>query len=422
MSVFNYQDHKHNLTLNCGHEFFWGFGIAFNTTYAVVPLFLKQLGAPNAIVASVAGLFSILIALPQLLSAMLGRNVVNLKLAVIGVHLLLLPPTFLMGFVYSFIKPVGSGGWIMYFICFILYAFAIGIIIPIWTNFLSHVTQKKRRGSFFGVSFAFNSIGGFTGGFLVKRLYDSGLSFPVNFGVGFFILFLSLAIGTMLFIGYRVKTVEENRESISAKDFFASVKSILKNHGSFKRYLFSRAFFTFQFPAVGLYAVYCQERFNFEISEAGVFGILNVIAFGSASYISGKIGDRFGHKKAMIISMCGHLAAIVTVLLADSMTAVYGVFFFLGVGQGAFMPASMNLLYDFAGDNDSKIYMALIDTTLAPVTLFVLILSGIVIELVSSFWIFISVGIIILMGLILFIFTVDDPKNSDFTIPVQPSM
>lgn len=422
MNKLSTADHNHNLLLNCGHEFAWGFGIAFNTTYAVVPLFLKQLGAPGAVVASVAGLFSILIAFPQLISAMMGRNIVNLKLAVIGVHLLVWPPTFLMGFVYTFVQPAGSSSWVFYFICFILYGLAIGFIIPIWANFLSHATRRKKRGSFFGVSFAFNSIGGFLGGFLVKRLYDSGPSFPVNFGYGFFILFLSLVVGTLLFSGYRVKPVERPAQLLTAADFITSVKSILKNHRSFKQYLVTRAFFTFQFPAVGLYAVYCQDQFNFNISEAGVFGIINVIAYGGASYLAGWTGDRFGHKSAMVISMSGHLAAIATVLLASSMTGVYGVFFFLGIGQGAFMPASMNLLYDFAGTNDNKIYMALVDTTLAPVTLFVIIVAGLIVGFVSPFWIFIGVGFFILISMLLLIFTVEDPRDSNFRIPVPPTM
>ena len=52
---------SHNLYLNCFHEFSWGFGLAFHTTYAIIPLFLKKLGAPDSVIISVAGLFSILI-------------------------------------------------------------------------------------------------------------------------------------------------------------------------------------------------------------------------------------------------------------------------------------------------------------------------------------------------------------------------
>ena len=70
--------------------------------YAVVPLFLKELGSPEVIASSSAGLFSIIIALPMLIIAALTRNIVNMKKMVIGVHCLILLIAFLMGYVYTF--------------------------------------------------------------------------------------------------------------------------------------------------------------------------------------------------------------------------------------------------------------------------------------------------------------------------------
>ena len=84
MKEFSLNDHNHNQKFNILHEFFWGFGSAFHTVYAVVPLFLKQLGSPEAIAVSSAGIFSILIALPMLTSAALSRNILSLKKAVIS--------------------------------------------------------------------------------------------------------------------------------------------------------------------------------------------------------------------------------------------------------------------------------------------------------------------------------------------------
>ena len=55
-----------------------GVGSAFHTIYAVVPLFLKELGSPEVIATSSAGLFSIIIATPMLFIAALTRNVTNI--------------------------------------------------------------------------------------------------------------------------------------------------------------------------------------------------------------------------------------------------------------------------------------------------------------------------------------------------------
>ena len=127
---FSIDDHNYNLKYNLAHEFFWGFGVAFHTIYAVVPLFLKELGAPDYIVVSTAGLFSIAIAFPTLIIAALGRNIINIKRAVIVVHGMIVFISFLMGFTFTFINTT-STAWEIYFIYFILYAFSIGVVVPI---------------------------------------------------------------------------------------------------------------------------------------------------------------------------------------------------------------------------------------------------------------------------------------------------
>lgn len=409
MTDLSKPDLRRNLIFNSIHEFSWGFGMVFHTTYAIVPLFLNQLGAPAAVVISVAGLFAILFAVPQFASAMFTRNLRNLKAAVIASHALVMPPILMMAFAFAFFAPTGPYAWLYYYVCFILYGLAIGFLLPIWAGFLHRATNRDSRGSFFGVSFAFNSIGGFIGGFLLKILLASAIPFPQNFGIGFFILFISIALATAVFIGYHVKEPENKTETKTVSQFIAETKTIFRTHNNFRRYLIARIFFTANFPVISMYAVFMQAKFGFEISTAGIFTILNVAALGLSSYLSGKIGDRFGHKTALIYSFSAHLLAIITALLAQSMIWVYVIFVFLGMGLGGFMPSSMNLVYEFAGDRDNKLYMAMIDTFLAPFVLIALILAGSLSGAIPTAWLFISAGIFILIGIVLMAFTVRDP-------------
>ena len=419
MSKLSPRDLRHNLRLNCLHEFTWGFGFAFHTVYAIAPLFMKKLGAPPAVVASLAGLFYILISIPQFFAAVLGRNIKNIKLAAIGIHMLTLPSMFIAGYTFTFLSPSGSSAWMFYYICFILYGLSIGFVIPIWAGFLRHATDNATRGSFFGISFAFTSVGGFIGGILVKMLLSSSVPFPNNFGWGFLILTGSMAFGAMLFIWFRLDSSVEVQPHRTVKQFFKEVKTIFQTRQNFRRYLLARIFFTFNYPAVSLYAVYGQDKFSFDISEAGIFTILTATAFGVASYTSGKIGDRFGHKTSLVLSFIAHILAILTAISAQSMIWVYGIFVFLGIGQGAFMPASMNLVYDFAGEKgDNKLFMAMIDTTLAPFTLIAIIFAGILAETVATVWIFLAVAGFLLIGLLLMIFRVKDPNHKPHESPV----
>ena len=410
MKDINNQD-RHNLILNCAHEFFWGIGLSFHTLYAIIPLFLKQLGAPQGICLSVAGLWSILVAFPQLFTAIIGRNIKNIKRTVIGVHIFAMPPIFFAGFIFAFFAPSGPYSWVLYYICFILYGIGIGIIIPIWTEFLNHTFSINKRGKYLGISFAWNSIGGFFGGFAVRLVLNSNIPFPQNFGWGFLIFFTCILIGTILFKWYHIKLDRNNHKNRSINDFLSETKSIIKTNFNFRNYLISRMFLTANYPAISLYAVYTQNKFGFDISEAGVFVIINVIASGAGSLLSGWIGDLYGHKNSILLSFISYLMALLVALLANNMFHVYIIFLFLGLGLGAFMPSAMNLIYKFADGGDNKIYMALTDTILAPFTFLAITIVGSISEFINMEIILMGIGVFLLIGIFIMIFFVDDPSN-----------
>ena len=412
MENFTIADHNHNLKYNLAHEFFWGFGVAFHTLYAVVPLFLKQLNAPNYIIVTTAGIFSIAVAIPTLFSAAIGRNIINIKKSVIRVHCIILIVAFTMGFTFSVLdSKIVNEAWIIYILYFVLYAISIGIIVPIWADFLNKSTLKSERGKFFGIGFAFNSLGSFFGGIALKYLLLSDIEFPKNFGIGFFILFLSLLIATILFLPFKIKSPDKSKKTQTLNQFLREIVFIVKKHKNFQRYLISRIFFSANLPGLGLYAIYCQDKFKFDLSEAGIFTIITVITSGASSFISGKIGDYYGHKKSMLIAYLGHLIAAITAIYAWNMFGVYAIFISIGIGQGAFMPSAMNFIYDFSSKSDAKKYMALIDTTLAPFIFAYVILIGWLISL-SAYLLSIKILIASLaISIVILILLVKNPEN-----------
>ena len=412
MEKFNLNDHNDNQNFNIIHEFFWGFGTAFHTVYAVVPLFLKKLGAPEAIAMSSTGIFSILVAFPMLITAALTRNIINVKKSVIKVHFLILIVSFIMGYVFSFSELAKlEFAWKIYYCLFIFYGLSIGIIVPIWTEFLDKTTIKTHRGKFFGIGFSFNSLGGFAGGVSLQKLLKMDIEFPINFGYGFFILFISLTIGTLIFLFYKEKPtpIQIKRKSIS--EFIIETKIIIKNHPNFHNYLFSRIFYCASLPAMGLYAIYCQNKFQFQIDQVGIFTILNVISMGISSYLSGHIGDKYGHKVSMQAAYIFQLLAVILAIYAKNMTWVYCIFICIGCGQGYFMPSAMNLVYDFAGERDKKTYMALIDSFLAPFALLFLLIIGYLINQNSYKLSFVILGLCLSISIIIIHFFVRNPKN-----------
>jgi hypothetical protein len=75
------------------------------------------------------------------------------------------------------------------------------------------------------------------------------------------------------------------------------------------------------------------------------------------------------------------------------------------------MPSAMNLIYDFAQEGDNKIYMALTDTSLAPFTFLSITIVGGLSGVISTETILTGIGIFLVIGILLLIFRVKDPKN-----------
>ncbi len=74
------------------------------------------------------------------------------------------------------------------------------------------------------------------------------------------------------------------------------------------------------------------------------------------------------------------------------------------------MPSAMNMVYEFAESRDSKTYMALIDTFLAPFVLLMIIGASILDPIIGTRNLFILLGALIVIGLLQLIFWVKEPR------------
>ena len=141
---------------------------------------------------------------------------------------------------------------------------------------------------------------------------------------------------------------------------------------------------------------------------------MNVLAAACASFLAGKVGDTYGHKTGMMIAYIGHFTAVILAGFSQNMIWVYGIFIAIGVGQGAFMPSAMNLVYDFAGDRDTKSYLALVDSILAPFVLVFILGIGYLVRLGQYNIALLILGTSLFIGILLLIFLVKDPNHQEY--------
>ncbi|MEO2160459.1 MAG: MFS transporter, partial [bacterium] len=105
-----------------------------------------------------------------------------------------------------------------------------------------------------------------------------------------------------------------------------------------------------------------------------------------------------------------HFTAVVLAIFSQNMIWVYAIFIAIGAGQGAFMPSAMNLVYDFAEERDTKTYMALVDTLIAPFVLIFIIGIGSLIRIGEYTISFYIIGASLIIAMVILQFVVRDPK------------
>ncbi|SVC19063.1 uncharacterized protein METZ01_LOCUS271917 [marine metagenome] len=91
------------------------------------------------------------------------------------------------------------------------------------------------------------------------------------------------------------------------------------------------------------------------------------------------------------------------------MVWVYAIFLCIGMANGAFMPAAMNMIYDFSGDRNNKLYMALIDSFLAPFVVFFVFLTSVLTQWGYLLTALSGIGVSLLIGLLILALLVKDP-------------
>jgi MFS family permease len=163
-----------------------------------------------------------------------------------------------------------------------------------------------------------------------------------------------------------------------------------------------------------------QDKLNFEISEAGTFTIINMSVAAVSSYLTGKFGDSHGHKNAMVIIFISYFCALVTCLFSTTLIHAYIIFVFLGIGMGGWITSAMSLIYEFSGQEDTKIYFALTDTLTAPFVLLSIIFTGVCIPIFGMDVVLMIIGFFMALGILSLMFLTKDPKTVQTKIESKP--
>lgn len=359
-------------------EFFWGMGLPLLLESTFLQLFLKKLGATSFVIAFVPGIMFASQAVFGLVAAYLTQNTARKRPAVIRYHLYPASAILILGVFLRFTHSGQTSILTVFFILYTLFSIGIGMIMPVWQNYVVRLFSAKHVLPAFSIMMTAQSAGRLICSFIIADYFTSREINPANSSILFIFCGILFFFGSLAFLMTR-ETAGLPKAKDNSPGFFTFIGQ------SFTKIRNNRNLLLFLFSDIELYAVVAVISFyaNYAVlyheisaaAAAGLFVGLNYAGQISANLILGTF-NLFGLKTKCII---GRICSISAVILLTAGTGL-PVFLAASVLLG-FSKAIRSLIYApsirlISGESDITNIFAAAAIILLPLSIGISLISG----------------------------------------------
>ncbi len=406
---------RHNAAVNIMDGALFGFGIMGLASYVtIIPLFLSYLTESTALIGFVAALFHIGWQIPQLLTSSYVAGLERFKPMVLVTTLFERLPFFGLALVALAIPTIGTdAALILTLLLLAIQSLGGGFTGTPWQSMISKIMPAHRLGTFFGIQSACVNLFG-AGGALLASLILKRLDYPVSFSLLYFVTGLSLVI-SFLFLAWTYETKSASKdvvERLNWSDFGRRLRQILHRNYNFRWFLIARSLTSLSLTVISFYTIFGIRRFDMSPEFVGVMTSVLLLANTLSSSVIGWIGDRWGHRRVLIMANLLTVLGIGIALTAPDASWFYLVFALTGVVNATQWTTIMTITVQFCTVAERPFYIGMANTLIAPVTVFAPIIGGWLVDAVSfelTFGIFALAGA---LSILVFVFPMEDPGGA----------
>jgi MFS family permease len=360
--------HWRNVVWILSVETFWGVSLALISVVAIIPVFLSHLGASNTVIGALPLVWTLTSSLPQAFAAHFTSHLAHRKRIVVLLHVVagipwvLLAAWFGLGGLHSPAVDIAVllGGWGMGWIL-------MGFTIPVWINFIGKVTRPELRARSFGTIFFFQTLMGVGGGWVASQVLSGAIPFPQNYGLGFLISGVFMALGALFFL----PVVEEESETEERGQMFATaighIREVLSDRSGVRTYILAYIFSVGGWLLVTYYPVFAEKRFGLTVRDSAFYTATCMGGQMIGSVLAGWVGDRFGYRRVALMGMAALSAGLALSIWGAGVGAYYVTAFVAGLYLVSDRLALFNLSMAFSPHDDNTAYIGAIPAITAPV-------------------------------------------------------
>jgi MFS family permease len=284
-----------------------------------------------------------------------------------------------------------------------------GLATPAWKAMLGKVIHANRRGLLFSLGVGAGGLLGVAGAILTRHVLDT-MTYPVSFGICFFLSFVAQAVSWIFLTLNREPAKKPEIQVPSLRDYFAELPAIIRTNRNFARYLISQFLVILGTMGVSFYIIY--GRYSFRVTD-GFAGSLTVVALITQSAgvpLLGWLSDRLGHKWLGEFTTVLGGAALILMLFLPGPGWLYPVFILMNLSLAGMRISRSCITMEFGGLDKLPTFTALSGTLLGVPTLLGPIIGGWVLDSFGFSTLFAVALVFSFAGLILLRMGVRDPR------------
>jgi MFS family permease len=405
------QHDKRNFFFNIIEGALWVTGALLISPQTVMPALITRLGGGNLEVGVLGVVLFLPLFLPQIFSARYAQSVEWKKPVVVWYGAAQRAAVFINTLVVFFLSLSHPTLVLWLFLAlFAINQLILGIVTPWWFDFYVKLTPLQRRGRLTGFR---NALAG--GLSILSGMYLTWLlttfDFPLNYSFAFATTFLL----QMIAIVFQFQIVEAYPSKVllrkSVREYFAQLKSILKENEPFRQFLWTSVFLILATMPMSFFTVYALKKFNVSDSMVGTFTMITVGGQIIGALVNGYLADHFGNKASLISASLSIFSATLIALFAPSIEWFSIIFVFMGVFIGSEVMTRYNLAIEYGPNEQRATYIGLMNTLLAPLYLSGL-LGGVISDMFGYKTLFITGLCFSLIGVTMLIVKVKEPRNN----------
>lgn len=268
-----------------------------------------------------------------------------------------------------------------------LSGFFCGTTYPAWVELVSKTVSAPKRASHFALRLIIGSLIGLVAGKIITIVLSNFSKFT-GFGLLHLATFFFLASSFVVFSMIKETTDSPMPVRKGPSNPFSTIKDIpqiLRKDRRFFLYLISLTLLNGTFIALPFLSIHALDILHKPIGSLGTFVIIMITGKLSSNFICGWLGDKFGGKLSLTISISAYTLTFLLAAFTASESLFYLVFFLAGFSEDAMYVGRGTLNVDIAPGERMVRYQSIITLISLPAMLIMPLFGAFLWKMSGSF-------------------------------------